>query len=293
MTRSKNHLLAYFGHHKAATTWINAIIVDICNNLGWKTSYVSNANMFNHNLKEFATLENVDFLCYTNADFFHVSALENFKGFHVIRDPRDLITSAYFSHLYSHPITKHWPELKEHRRQLKELPKDEGIILEMKFSKRFLEEMYNWNYNMPNILEIKMEYLVSNPYINFLDVFDFLGVLNKNVGLKSYLFQLSNIIVNKLNKTDKNIIPLEFAMDSIPAERLLGIVFKNEFSRLTKGRKSGDENVKSHYRKGVSGDWKNHFKQEHIEFFKDNYNEVLLKLGYESDPKWWENLDIH
>lgn len=70
------------------------------------------------------------------------------------------------------------------------------------------------------------------------------------------------------------------------AERLLGIVYQNRFSRKSGGRSFGEENVKSHYRKGTLGDWRNHFNQEHIKLFKDNYNHLLIKLGYESDSNW-------
>ena len=48
----------------------------------------------------------------------------------------------------------------------------------------------------------------------------------------------------------------------------------------------GIEDACSHYRKGVAGDWANHFKPQHKEYFKKNYNDVLLKLGYESTLDW-------
>ena len=53
------------------------------------------------------------------------------------------------------------------------------------------------------------------------------------------------------------------------------------------GHKPGQENTRSHYRKGVAGDWANHFTPDHCEYFKKHYNEVLLKLGYETSPDWW------
>ena len=63
----------------------------------------------------------------------------------------------------------------------------------------------------------------------------------------------------------------------------------NRFSNYAGGRKEGEENVSSHYRKGVAGDWKNHFKPEHVERFKELYGELLLKLGYEQAPEWSAN----
>ncbi len=81
-------------------------------------------------------------------------------------------------------------------------------------------------------------------------------------------------------------MPFRFEADKIPAESLLGIVYKHEFSKLAGGRNLGEEDVKSHYRKGVSGDWKNHLKEEHIKLFKEKHNDLLIKLGYESTPNW-------
>ena len=72
----------------------------------------------------------------------------------------------------------------------------------------------------------------------------------------------------------------------LPAERMLGIVWERDFKRLSGGRKVGQQDVKSHYRKGVPGDWKNHFKPEHVAHFKRHYNDLLLKYGYETNPDW-------
>jgi hypothetical protein len=48
----------------------------------------------------------------------------------------------------------------------------------------------------------------------------------------------------------------------------------------------GDQDVQSHYRKGLSGDWVNHFTPAHVQYFKEHYNDVLFGLGYERDPNW-------
>ena len=54
----------------------------------------------------------------------------------------------------------------------------------------------------------------------------------------------------------------------------------------TGGRRRGDEDPGSHYRKGAPGDWIHHFTAEHRQYFKKRYNDVLLKLGYERDANW-------
>ena len=64
------------------------------------------------------------------------------------------------------------------------------------------------------------------------------------------------------------------------------IVDRHRFSRKAGGRERGVEDAHNHYRKGVAGDWRNHFEPVHVEYFKRNYNDLLLRLGYETDPHW-------
>jgi hypothetical protein len=157
----------------------------------------------------------------------------------------------------------------------------------MEFRKNQFEAMYNWDYSLPNIYEIKMEDLVINPYKKFVDIFEFLGIVDESqLGLKERFSYLLGTAVNRFNQKSKVSVPFGLAAEKIPAERVLGIVYTYEFSKLAGGRSLGQEDVKSHYRKGVSGDWKNHLKEEHIKLFKEKYNELLIKLGYESNADW-------
>jgi len=39
-------------------------------------------------------------------------------------------------------------------------------------------------------------------------------------------------------------------------------------------------------RKGIVGDWKNHFTPEHVERFKEGCGRFLIELGYERDLQW-------
>lgn len=279
-------LLTYFGHHKAASTWAVSIIKQVCQDIGLKHIRVESEKIFDFDLKKFVEREKPDFLSYTNAELNHVKNLENFRGFHIIRDPRDIVVSAYFSHLHSHPTDK-WTKLIEHRNKLENSSKDEGLFLEMEFRRNQFDAMYNWDYSLPNVYDVKMEELVINPYKSFVDIFEFLGIVDESeFGLKARSSQLATMTINRLSQKSKVVIPFRFGENKIPVESLLGIIYKHEFSKLAGGRNLGEENVKSHYRKGVSGDWRNHFKEEHIKLFKEKYSDLLIKLGYESDSDW-------
>ncbi|MBE9192465.1 sulfotransferase domain-containing protein [Gloeocapsopsis crepidinum LEGE 06123] len=275
--------LAFFGHHKGATTWIRSVLRKVCSELRLKYAIAGAPNKFDYNLSRFIDQNKIDFLFYVNADYRYVNSLSNFKGFHVVRDPRDIIVSGYFSHRYSHS-TENWEKLISHRAQLEKVSKEEGLLLEMEFSRQFLEEMYHWNYNLPNVLELKMEDMIQNPYESFVNIFQFLEVIDdsRSNTQKCLKYFLSKAVVRKLNKYT----PFEVSCKRILMSRLLEIVYINRFTHKSQGRRLGEEDITSHYRKGVPGDWKNHFNSEHVQFFKANYNDLLLKLGYESCLNW-------
>jgi len=102
---------------------------------------------------------------------------------------------------------------------------------------------------------------------------------------RSFVFLLSKAI-NNVNGKNKGLFPFRISMNNMPVERLLMYIYRMRFSNKSKGRLRGQEDVKNHYRKGVAGDWGNHFNQEHRRFFKDNYNDLLIKLGYEKSSNW-------
>jgi hypothetical protein len=58
------------------------------------------------------------------------------------------------------------------------------------------------------------------------------------------------------------------------------------FEKLSKGRERGEEDPSSFYRKGIAGDWKNHFTEEDKRIFKEEAGELLICLGYEKDLDW-------
>lgn len=68
-------------------------------------------------------------------------------------------------------------------------------------------------------------------------------------------------------------------------DRAMKIVEQLGFEKRA-GRKRGEEDKKSHFRKGVSGDWKKHFNSEHKKLFKKMYPDALVKLGYEENNDW-------
>ena len=287
-------LRAFFGHHKCATGWTDTILMEICFHLGLTFEIAHRPVDWNSygSLAALVDTKDVDFIAYTNAKPEHIEKLPFAKAFHVVRDPRDVLVSAYFSHLHSHP-TENWPELTPHRNRLQSLSKEEGLFCEMDFSAEEFEDMYNWDYERDDVLELKMEELTADPPNQFLRIMDFLGMLDREhtrgVGRA---VKTATLNLNRLLYKGRHVLPTSQTAlklqtrHTIPEEKLVSIVQANSFSNLTGGREQGEENVKSHYRKGKPGDWKNHFTHEHRESFRERFGDVLIRLGYEDDLNW-------
>jgi hypothetical protein len=289
-------VLAYFGHHKCGSKMIMRIIERASCYMGLKYGNFHSPKVWDYDTNH-KTLDkvvadiNLDFVSYNNADKKYIGIDKKFLGIHVIRDPRDIIVSSYFSHRYSHS-TDQWPELADFREVLERLHQNDGLLESMKFTANLkidgwdinlFDSLMNWNYSLPNIMEIKFERLVNNPYQTFIDMFDFLSILDSRD--PTNLAFLCSLFRYKFNNLFSSAITLR-KTSQIPAWILLSFVYANRFSKLAGGRNIGREDMKSHYRKGTPGDWKNYFNEQHKDYFKKNHNDLLIKLGYEKDDEW-------
>jgi hypothetical protein len=235
-----------------------------------------------------------DLLFYTNATIEQARTLRSHRGLHVVRDPRDILVSAYFSHLHSHP-TEAWSALEAHRRELQQRSKDEGLRHELDFSRPQFESMMAWDYDQRHVLEIKMETLTADPQRHFAHIANFFGWLDPSSDRSlRRMGRVAQLRLNRLNQKGRRFMPGAVPMFPVPRRRMAAmprseltrIVDRKSFRRLSGGRAKGQENVKSHYRKGVSGDWANHFGDDLKALFKARHGELLIRLGYENDLHW-------
>lgn len=271
------------------TSWINRLLDYVCSELNWKFVQVFNPNVLDMGLADFVNANNADVLAYTDPEPEIVRSLGPLVGFHIIRDPRDIVVSAYFSHLNSH-LTQNWPELLGHRAKLQTLSKDEGLLLEIEFRRDEFRQIHDWNYQQPTVLELKMEDVITNPYDAVVGAMLFIDAASESVPFKKRL--LGEIRRNIRQGNTRTLFQLPFVplpkrvLSQMPVEFLLKYVYENRFSVMAAGRERGTEDVGSHYRKGKAGDWRQHFKPQHIDYFKKHFNDVLLKTGYESTRDW-------
>ena len=241
----------FFGHHKCASQYMIKICETIAKDLRLTTHKMN--WMAQPSIRPYCEMKDMDIHLIMNSRFHKADEqFEDFRGFHLIRDPRDMIVSGYFSHLYSHPISN-WPQLAQHREALQKVDKDTGIMLEIDFEKNVFNSMLTFTKGHPSILEVTFEEMTQSPFVVMKKVFSFCELMEPGL---------------------------------LTEKKLKKVLHHLRFKRLAKGRKQGQEDSHSHYRKGVAGDWKNHFTADHKAYFKEQYSGLLVKLGYESDDNW-------
>jgi Sulfotransferase domain len=72
----------------------------------------------------------------------------------------------------------------------------------------------------------------------------------------------------------------------VPAEQVREAVLACRFETLTGGWPRGVEDVRSHERRGVAGDWRNYFTDRVTRAFKARFGDLLVAAGYEKDLQW-------
>ena len=275
-------LICAFSYHKCASQWTKRIVRDVARRMGLRYRTVHNPEKFGGDLAKYVRDHKLDILGYNGAEMRYVKQLENFRGFHVIRDPRDICVSAYFSDLHTHSTIKH-PDIARLRQELKGLSQSAGLAREIQFRKTQFERMLEWDYNQPNVLELRYEDLIRDPFNEFVRVFEFLGLVRKQPLTTKELFGIALESLARDTLRFRNSSLIRPRREQIPLEVLLTMVYNNRFGKRALGRKEGQEDVRSHNRKGIAGDWKNYFTQAHIDLLNRECPE-LYKLGYFERP---------
>jgi len=167
----------------------------------------------------------------------------------VIRDLRDALISLYFSLKVSHPLLSE--NVAEGRKKLNELDFEDGL-------------MY--------LIEERSEALASIQS-------SWLPACHAGEAL---LVRYEELLADEQRQFASIIAHCEI---KIPAERLSEIVHYNSFT-IRAGREPGKEDMASHFRKGIAGDWGNHFTDRLKSEFKKRHGQVLIDTGYERDMEW-------
>lgn len=168
-----------------------------------------------------------------------------YSAFFIMRDPRDLVTSWYFSAKYSHKPVWPIPEMREALIGLNEVEGFKYVIDKVNEFGTF-EAQRSWIQG-------------SDPNVTIFRYEDFAA---DNGAFLRKLFTHLRI--------------------TVPEAEFEDLVNRHSFKKKAHGREQGQEDLNAHFRKGVAGDWQNHFNEEIMTHFRLVTGDTLEVLGYES-----------
>ena len=242
---------------KTATQWFSKLLTD---RLIWKKTgfslYYPGQNFITGDkqiLEQLKSIPKPGIICsplyIQQKTFAEFTGSADYRAFYILRDPRDIIVSNYFSMKYSHPALNEY--LVSNRKELEKLSEHDGIMKVIVNTAKFITQiMHRWQAaNDPRIKTYKFEDVFGPDQFTFLkDIFDHCH----------------------LSLADGDI---QYLVDQYSFQKI-------------SGRSAGTEDQKHHYRKGVSGDWKNYFSDAHKKRFNQEAGALLVGLGYETDLNW-------
>jgi hypothetical protein len=235
----------FITHHKCASSWLRSYLARVCelNALELSTTHLSN------DLADSKSA--ISLIC--NGDYEYVKT-RILGGVHVIRNPFDLLCSAYYSHIRVHPVDG-WMELAQQREILQAVPYDIGIMLTIAFLERTdfdqrgaigpFAALRRWDYDDPRFQTVRMEDMVTDPTDTF-------G--------KALRLQLGNRII----LPDEQ----EFRFEAFSGQRAPGII---------------DDN--SHYRVGKPGYFRESLPSGAVKYINTHFGPLIKRFypEYETD----------
>jgi hypothetical protein len=170
---------------------------------------------------------------------------EPWRGFFVARDPRDIVVSWYFSSAKSHP-TRSNPSLQRTRDHLATLSEEEGMIFTIRRLADYglFDALASWaKVDQEGLLLVRYEDLIGSDADRWWQ--------------------------RLLEQCDVQMEP----------EERRALLARYSFQTLS-GREPGQEDPGSKMRKGVAGDWRNHFTPAVRDVFAEVTSDLTARIGY-------------
>jgi sulfotransferase family protein len=179
--------------------------------------------------------------------FVSIPKPEPWRAFFVARDPRDVVVSWYFSTAHSHPTASN-QSLQRTRERLARMSQEEGLVFTIQSLREYglFDALDGWCRaadENENVLLVRYEDLIGD---------------DADARWETLL-----------NHCDVRLRP----------DERRALLERYSFERLS-GRRRGDEDPDSKLRKGVAGDWRNHFTPAVTEAFRDATGDLATRIGY-------------
>jgi len=183
----------------------------------------------------------------------HYNSPLNYKTTILIRDGRDVITSAYFHFL-----------IADHKRPKHLLEKWRRLMS--------IDQYDNVEQGMPEFIKVFNEnFRIGGAHTTWSQ-----HVMNANQAKESLVVKYEDLL--KDTCTELKRISAWYNIE--PKRPIEQIAEKFKFENVAK-RSAGTEDRRSFLRKGIAGDWQNYFNEEAIEVFNDLHGDALRYFGYD------------
>ena len=222
-------------HHKCATSFLKYYVEEFASANGLSLFYSHYGTAYR--------APDRDLTYITNSNYAAVSQDLSVPTLHVVRNPMDLLISAYWSHYKNHSVHD-WPALADQRDVLQGCSFEEGLFLTLAFLERGefypdtpgpLMALRSWRFDDPRIHTVRMEDMVQD--------------VNSSVG--AFLGQIFGCTT-----------------DAMDPERFT-------FERMSGGRKPGEVDTDSHYRAGLPDEWRTTLPPSLIAYIRAHYRDLL------------------
>ena len=177
-SRSKQQSIIFFSVHKSASTFIKNTIFELIGkhnltllNLSGYLTEAKQKELYNNPLKMDKLLQEKGYFYGAFRKYYNFPKLDKFKILLVLRDPRDVLTSRYFSVLYNHPLSR--KEVYKRRKKYEGISIDD-FVLEYAPGIQKIYEDYCLNLiDKENVLFLKYEDMITDlrPWLTRLSVF--------------------------------------------------------------------------------------------------------------------------
>jgi hypothetical protein len=227
-------------HHKTGTKWMRYIF-----------------RVLSATLKQSGAPNRVRFE--VRSRFKEEDLAQDFRGFHLIRDPRDIVLSGLHYHKKADERWLLAPQERfgglNYQQKLNSIADEEGQFLfelQHQGKETVFDELLAWRYDDPRFYEARYEQLVVDAKAaKFTQILMFLGFEGRLLNLGIELF--------------------------------LGTV-------LVPGTEIPKDHV--HVRDGRPEQWRTAYRRWHGERFVEVMGDALIRLGYERDNSWVERLPV-
>lgn len=201
-SKSHHKSILFFTSQKCASTFLSNILESLCESEGMVSIRFSNyfkdvdrSSWFSDRLFLNRAFINKGYYYGAFRAFHKIPNIDNYKVILILRDPRDVLTSSYFSTAFNHPITRKDNLINRDKALSQTI--DEYVLDNYKQFKNVYEDYINYIMNKPNVLFLKYEDMIT-------DFEPWLKKLVKHVELENHELIINKIITNTSFEVSEN-----------------------------------------------------------------------------------------